>query len=154
MKRIFTLTALMIAVASCALAQTGSAQAPANTETAEQSLTRIEQEWAAALIHKDAGALDRIMAADYVSLTPDQADHTKAELLTSLNSGSMMFTSIANGKMRVRVFGTTAIVTGSEVEKSSLAGKDTSGHYEWTDVFANRQGAWQAVASESRFIHK
>ena len=51
--------------------------------------------------------------------------------------------------MKVRVFGTTAIVTGSDTEKSTYKGKDSSGKYVWTDVFVERNGRWQAVASQS-----
>jgi ketosteroid isomerase-like protein len=152
MKRILALIITMMLAASFAPAQTKDT--PASAETAERALTRMEQEWAVALIHKDTTALNRIIADDYVSLTPGAEDHTKAELMSSLQSGSMMFTSITNGKVKVHVFGNTAIVTGSDEEKSFLAGKDTSGRYIWTDVFANRQGGWQAVASESTFVHR
>lgn len=51
--------------------------------------------------------------------------------------------------MKVRVFGDTAIVTGSDTEKSTYNGKDSSGKYIWTDIFVNRKGKWQAVASQS-----
>jgi hypothetical protein len=56
--------------------------------------------------------------------------------------------------MKVRVFGNTAVVTGSDTEKSTYKGKDSSGKYAWMDVFANRNGRWQAVASESTMVTK
>ena len=37
---------------------------------------------------------------------------------------------------------------GDDVEKSSYAGKDTSGRYTWMDVLANEHGAWRVVASQ------
>jgi len=40
--------------------------------------------------------------------------------------------------MKVRFFGDTAVLTGSDEEKSSYKGKDTSGRYTWTDVFVKR----------------
>ncbi len=46
--------------------------------------------------------------------------------------------------MKVRVFGNSAVVTGSETEKSSYQGKDTSGKSAWTDVWVMRNGKWQA----------
>src|SRR5260370_36126064 len=52
-------------------------------------------------------------------------------------------------EMKVRVFGHTAVVTGSDTEKSSYKGKDTSCKYVWTDVFVQRNGRWQALASQS-----
>jgi len=56
--------------------------------------------------------------------------------------------------MKVRVFGNTAVVTGTDTEKSSYKGKDTSGKYVWTDVFVQRNGRWQAAASQSVKVPK
>ena len=68
--------------------------------------------------------------------------------MNDLKSGFVKYTSITTGKVQVRVFGNTAVVTGSDDEKSSRRDMDTSGHYVWTDVFVNRQGRWQVVASQ------
>jgi hypothetical protein len=51
--------------------------------------------------------------------------------------------------MTVRIFGSTAIVTGTNTEKSMEHGKDSSGKYIWTDVFVKQEGRWRAVASQS-----
>ena len=56
--------------------------------------------------------------------------------------------------MKVRVFGNTAICAGSDTEKSTYKGKDSSGKYVWTDVFVNRNGKWRAVASQSAKVVK
>jgi hypothetical protein len=58
------------------------------------------------------------------------------------------------GPMSVRLFGNTAVVTGSDTEKSTEAGKDTSGKYIWTDVFVKQNGKWRAVASQSTRVTK
>lgn len=74
--------------------------------------------------------------------------------IASLKSGSTTTQSIELGPMKVRVFGRTAIVTGSDTEKSMYKGKDSSGKYVWTDVFVNRNGRWQAVASETTKVQQ
>ena len=56
--------------------------------------------------------------------------------------------------MKVRIYGTTAIVTGTDTEKSEYHGKDSSGKYVWTDVWVMRDGRWQAVASQSVKVSK
>jgi hypothetical protein len=45
-------------------------------------------------------------------------------------------------------------VVGSDTEKSTYHGKDSSGQYSWTDVFVKRNGQWQAVASQSTKVPK
>jgi hypothetical protein len=56
--------------------------------------------------------------------------------------------------MTVRIFGNTAVVTGSDTEKSMENGKDTTGKYVWTDVFVKQNGKWRAVASQSTKLPK
>ena len=74
---------------------------------------------------------------------------TKAEAIADLKAGSSTSQSVELGPMTVRVFGNTAVVMGSDTEKSTYKGKDSSGKYAWMDVFVNRNGKWQPVASES-----
>jgi hypothetical protein len=54
--------------------------------------------------------------------------------------------------MDVKVIGTVAIVQGSDTEKSSSKGKDTSGKWVWMDVFVKRDGKWQAMRSQSAMV--
>ncbi len=56
------------------------------------------------------------------------------------------------GDMKVRVFGDTAVVTGTDDEIIMEAGKKSSDHYAWTDVFVKRNGKWLAVASQTAQI--
>ncbi len=56
------------------------------------------------------------------------------------------------GDMKVRVFGDTAVVTGTDDEITMEDGKKSSGHYVWTDVFVKRNGQWLAVASQTAQI--
>lgn len=53
------------------------------------------------------------------------------------------------GDMKVRVFGDTAVVTGTDDEITMTDGKKSSDHYVWTDVFVKRNGKWLAVASQT-----
>ena len=55
-------------------------------------------------------------------------------------------------EISVNVYGNVAVAFTSQNEKSQYAGKDTSGHYHFTDVWARKNGRWQVVASHgSRF---
>jgi ketosteroid isomerase-like protein len=99
------------------------------------------------LVKADVAALDRILAADYVFTDSDGQSHTKAQSLASHRSGEVKFESFTINEMKPRILGDVAIVHGLSTEKSSYQGKDTSGRYRWTDVFAKRGGRWQAVAT-------
>jgi len=74
---------------------------------------------------------------------------TKRDVMRDLHSDVTATQSTEVTEMKVRIFGNTAIVSGTEVEKSQYKGKDSSGAYIWTDVFVQRNGQWQAVSSQS-----
>lgn len=136
----------------------GQAQKPDNASV-EQTLTQMERDWSQvgmnkANIDKDVKTMDRIMADDWVGLDFQGNANTKAQSIANVKAGTSTAQSVDLGPLKVRVFGNTAIVTGSDTEKSTYKGKDSSGKYVWTDVFVNRNGRWQAVASETTKVEK
>jgi ketosteroid isomerase-like protein len=55
-------------------------------------------------------------------------------------------------EISVNVYGDTAVSFTSQEEKSTYGGRDTRGHYHFTDVWVKKGGRWQVVASHgSRF---
>jgi ketosteroid isomerase-like protein len=121
----------------------------AKPEAVEQILKQLERDWTQASLKKDIAALDKIMADDWVSIDFQGKAVTKAETLANLKAGLPATQAAGIGEMKVRIFGDSAIVTGSDTEKSTLQGKDVIDKYLWTDVFVKRDGRWQAVASQS-----
>jgi len=122
-----------------------------DTAKDEKALLQLERDWTQASVKADAAALGKILADDWVGQGPF-GTMTKAQTLAELKSGDSKTDSITLGDMKVRIFGDTAIVAGSDDEKSSYKGKDTSGRYTWTDVFVKRKGHWQAVASQATLM--
>jgi ketosteroid isomerase-like protein len=122
-----------------------------DTAKAEKELLQVERDWTQASLKGDATALGKILGDDWVGQGP-AGTMTKAQVLDEMKSGDNKTDSITLGDMKVRVYGDTAVVTGSDDEKSSYKGKDTSGHYTWTDVFVKRKGRWEAVASQGTLI--
>jgi len=124
--------------------------AAANVSTSvEQTLMQLERDWTQASLKKDIGALDKIMADDWVNIDFQGKTVTKAETIANLKTGSPATQAAGIGEMKVRIFGDSAIVTGSDTEKSTSKGKDVIDKYLWTDVWVKRNGRWQAVASQS-----
>ena len=144
-----TMVACVLAVCSLSAFGQAKSEAPKTGASVEQVLMQMERDWSKAGLNKDAAALDRIVADDWTAIDFQGKTETKAQSLADLKSGSSSVQSIELGEMKVRVFGNTAVVTGSDTEKSTYKGKDSSGKYVWMDVFVNRNGKWQAVASES-----
>jgi ketosteroid isomerase-like protein len=115
----------------------------------EQTLKQMERDWGNAQIKKDYAAIDKILADDWVGIDYDGKVVAKAKMMEDMKSGSSTLTSEELGPITVRVFGNTAVVTGSDTEVSTDRGKNSSGKYVWTDIFVLRNAKWQAVASQS-----
>jgi hypothetical protein len=56
------------------------------------------------------------------------------------------------GPMDVKILGSVGMVQGSDTENSSHQGKDSSGKYVWTDVFAKRDGKRVALRSHLAMV--
>jgi hypothetical protein len=119
---------------------------------AAEAVKQLERDWLAASKAGDAAKLGQIVADDWEGLGFDGVKATKSEMLANLKSGAAKLESYEVGPMDVKVFGNVAVVQGSDKEKSSFKGKDTSGKWVWMDVFVQRDGKWQAVRSQSAWI--
>jgi ketosteroid isomerase-like protein len=140
---------LTLLLSAAVAAQAKPPKAESDVEIS-QTLQATEQAWLTAEKNHDAAAFEKIVADDWIAITPEGKSQTKAERAAEIKSGHI--DSATLGDMKVRVFGDTAVVTGTDDEISSEDGKKSSGHYVWTDVFVKRNGKWVAVASQTAQI--
>jgi len=149
-RRLIVLVCFLSLVLS-AIVPVHAEQPNADSDTAiSQKLQAIEQAWLNAERNHDAAAFEKIVADDWVAITPDGKRQTKAERAVEIKSSHT--TSATLGDMNVRVFGDAAVVTGTDDEVTVEDGKKSSEHYVWTDVFVKRNGKWLAVASQTALI--
>jgi ketosteroid isomerase-like protein len=126
-------------------------QTKSDSDTAvSQTLQGIERAWLEAEKNHDAAAFEKFVADDWVAITPDGKSQTKTERAAEIKAAQTVDATM--GKMKVRVFGDAAIVTGSDDETTIENGKKSTDHYVWTDVFVKRNGKWLAVASHTALI--
>jgi uncharacterized protein (TIGR02246 family) len=130
----------------------GNSDQPAPGSTAsgedEKALLQLERDWSEAFVKKDVATLDRIMANEFQANWPAFVGNKK-QYLGLVKGGTAKAASSANSEMKAFVLGDMAIVHGLATEQSSVAGKDTSGQYRYTDVFVKRDGRWQCVTAYS-----
>jgi len=121
--------------------------APAQTR-AEAELIKLEQDYARALIAKDMTFLRAFYAPDWrggnwLGFT------SKSALLRKIQDRRYLVRSMKLRDIRVKFAGPVAIVQGVDEEVTSMSGRDTSGIWLFTDVFARRGGRWVAIASQT-----
>ncbi len=127
----------------------GQANKPPASSAADE-VKQLERDWTDAMKSRDPDKLGQILADDWTGLFTDGTKSTRKQYLADVKSGASKLDSFEFGPMDVKLIGTmVAVVQGSDTEKSSLKGKDTSGKWVWMDVFVKRNGKWQAVRSQS-----
>jgi len=121
----------------------------ATSEDVPATITKLEQEWSTAIVNKDAIAIERLLASDFVGTTND-VRYTRDDAIVDVKTGT--HEALTLDDLAVRVYGDTAITTFEQTEKSHHGKADFSGHYLFTNVWVKKDGAWHAVASHGARI--
>jgi hypothetical protein len=123
--------------------------APRDTEP--RVLLRLEDEWALALIHRDAAVFRRLLAEGFI-YSEDDRTMSRDDVLRDVVAGPDTVQTAHNEDMRVHRFGATAVVTGWLV----VGGRGPNGpfdrRYRFTDTWVRRGGGWQIVAAHDYLV--
>src|SRR5690349_2113279 len=121
---------------------TGPAAIPAET-----TLKSMEHQLNDALKNKDRVALLRLLDDQY-TFTDDEGRVLSKSQYIEAAVNTMNVESYSLDEISVRLFGDTAVVTGGWTGTFSVAGKDASGSFRYTDTFVKRATRWRAIASQ------
>jgi ketosteroid isomerase-like protein len=144
--------AVLLVAACVGLAFAQAQTPPPKGPSVAQVVKQLEHDWTDAAKAGDADKLSQIIADDWAGIGYDGTKETKQSMLAGVKSGSDKLESFEFGPMDVKVIGSVAVVQGSDTEKSTTKGKDSSGKYVWMDVFVKREGKWVAVRSQSAMV--
>ena len=163
MRLILTIVIVMTALTMLATCGQNSGPAPAPSaqvttaeprDNVDQLLSKMEQDWADALVKGDAAFQENILADDYVGVSPDGQISGKSQAVENVRSGAFRAEFMTIDSIKVRLFGDVAVVTYGQSEKSQSRGKDTSGRSQWTDIFVKRNGKWQIAANHGSHVEE
>jgi hypothetical protein len=137
-------------VLGCAMSVSASAQeaTPGDIATAIRAL---EHQWAEGQAHNDNRALDRIFDNALVYVEYGRLV-TKGEYLSRIRAAKPGPSQIVNEAMTVRLFGDTAIVVGTYLEKTGSAGKTM--RWRFVDTWVYKSGRWMLVAAGASLLEK
>jgi ketosteroid isomerase-like protein len=114
----------------------------------EQQILRLFEDGDRALIAVDVAELERIYAEDYVQYDQTGIAFTRQDVIRNLTSGTIRFVSMTSTGRRMRLFGSFAIVHGSEEDVVEREEQRVTERYVYMDVVAKREGKWQIVGSQ------
>ena len=112
------------------------AQAKPNTGSA--IILGLEAKWNAAFDRGDIATMNTLLADDFIITVEDGSTFSKSTVHVEMSDMS---------DLKVRMHGKTAVVTGAYHEKGTSKGKSYEYRDRFTDVWMNRNGPWQFIAS-------
>ncbi len=112
-----------------------------------------ERRFFRALAGPDLEELDKIMADDCVMIDLMRGGETpKDALLQGLRSGQAKFEEIEPAEVRVRRYGSTAVVTGRTEMRVRIGETPFAASSRYTHVYVEQQGRWRMVAAQGTRI--
>src|ERR1700676_614248 len=114
----------------------------------EQQILALHEAGDKALMSADVAVLAQIFADDYVQYNESGKAFTKQDVLNNFRTGAIRYRSIVSTGRKIRVFGDTAVVHGSESDEVEAGGKKFSVRYVYLDVLRKTSGKWKLVASQ------
>jgi len=148
MKRIATLIVFVTSAGFWAASGAPAKKAPAANGT-EKIVQDLEARRFKAMVEVDLGALDTLLAPDMSYAHSSGLTQTKEEFIAALRRGEMKYLEIKPEGLKVRSYGSTAVVTGRGEFKTRTKGQESTVELRFLDVYVKRQGRWQMVAWQS-----
>ena len=128
-----------------------SSQSPSMQEPEARVLLQLEDDWALALIRRDATVFRRLLADGFI-YTEDDRTEGRDDLLRDIVAGPDTVEAAHNEEMRVHRFGSTAVVTGWLIVRGRGASGPFDRRYRFTDTWVRRGGRWQIVAAHDYLV--
>ena len=124
---------------------------PSNTTV---QLTEIEHRLISAWVAGDPTLHERILADAWTVVEPTGRILTKADVLRDSFAGEREITRGEIDQIKVRDFGSFAIVTGRTRVAGRIGGQGVDIALRFTDVFTISGGEWRCAASHGTFVNE
>jgi len=125
-----------------------AAECAKNQPKTEAALIELEQNWAAALSRKDAEAVACMVADEFEDADVDGSLHTRSQMLEHIPNRKPGVNHLS--EMRAYVEGNFGFTRGLATLVDA-SGKVVA-RVRFTDVFAHRDGRWQALAGHESLL--
>lgn len=136
------------------MASSAGAQENGDAEAARTTVLALERAWNLAEAHKDARAMEQLMANTLIYVDYDGTVMTKAQALAEVKKAPVEQPKIVTESMAAQVYGKTVVVSGVYRDAGTVHGKVYSHKGRFLDVWVEENGAWQCVASQATLIGK
>jgi ketosteroid isomerase-like protein len=114
-------------------------------DSAERELEAVAHAWDRAMVENDADAIGRYMAEDWTITGSDGKISDKASFLELVRSGRLTHDVMTSEDVKVRVYGSAAVVTARGVSGGKYQGRAFREVEQSSNVFVKQHGEWRCV---------
>jgi ketosteroid isomerase-like protein len=119
-------------------------------EQYKHQVEKLEDVWSAAQLSGDVTAIDQLLSDDYVGITMSGQVVTKIQQLDRMRKRTMVLSKYDLTDMKVKLIGTTAVVTSLAEIEGSNDGQPIHGTFRSTRVYTRLPaGGWKVTNFEA-----
>jgi ketosteroid isomerase-like protein len=123
---------------------------PRRHDEYKHQVEKLEDVWRAAQLSGDVTAIDQMLADDYVGITMSGQMVTKTQQLDRMRKRTMVLSTYDLTDRKVKLIGTTAVVTSLAEIEGSNEGKPIHGTFRSTRVYTRMpSGIWKVTNFEA-----
>jgi ketosteroid isomerase-like protein len=115
----------------------------------QQILIQLEQDWDAAYHRRDVPFIEHILADEFLATYGDGSRGDRVKELALAAAFDQQIDSSTLDEFTVKVYGDTAVVWMTQHLVGPSQGRPLTLTLRYVDVFVQRAGRWQCVASQS-----
>jgi ketosteroid isomerase-like protein len=151
-RRICYYGSLLAILAAFALTLPACAKArhPRSHDHYKHQVEKLEDAWRAAQLNSDVAAMDQLLSDDYVGITMSGQVVTKMQQLDRIKNRATMLDKYELTDMKVKLMGTTAVVTSLAEVEGTNDGQPIHGTFRSTRVYTRlASGVWKVTNYEA-----
>jgi ketosteroid isomerase-like protein len=118
----------------------------------EQALMELERVYADAVARQDTKVIDSLFDDSFVAISSRAEVRDKTAEINDIKPPTPTPDFVLEGfnleDIKVRLFGSTAVVTGRSILKTNYKGRSSAITFRYTRVYVKRKKNWQVVAQQ------
>jgi ketosteroid isomerase-like protein len=123
---------------------------PKRKDQYKHQVEKLEEAWRVAQLNVDVDAMDRLLSDDYVGITMSGQVVTKTQQLERMRNRNLVLSKISLDDVKVKLIGTTAIVTSLADVDGTSDGEPMHGTFRSTRVYSRLpSGTWKITNFEA-----
>jgi len=122
---------------------------PARAGDEAPRLRTLERELNRAIATRDARLVTDLLADDWILVSGAGKVKTKADILAEMAEPDLEFQEIDTRDVMVRVWGDTAVITGTLHQRYRLRGKQSEVTLRYSDTWARSGETWRQVSGHA-----